>query len=366
MRISDRYIGGQVLSGTLAAVVVLGVVLVLGNLFKEIRPLLVDQKAPAALVLRFVVNVLPMSLMYTVPWGFLSAVLLVFGRMSAHHEITAMRVAGTGLVRLAVPVFLIGLVLSFASLWLNSRVVPVSKATIAQLVYQQASRDPGSLLKPGVVQGNFRGDGNSELKVLIESGGQGRVAGFHLHKLPGKDGAAAYVHAREAALAVDRAKGQLRLRLEDAFFEERKADGRVETAIAGSAEPLLIDLQDPGKRRARPGAMTNREIGRHLAENPGLAPERALRFRTEVWKRVSFSMASLAFAFVAVPLGMGARRRETSAGLVWSLLIGAGYFLVSMVAGQAGSESAVLGLLWLPNLVCVVLGIWLFRRARFR
>ena len=89
MRISDRYIGKQVLMGTLYAVMVLGVVLVLGNLFKKIQPLLVDQKAPLELVMRFVINVLPLSLMYTVPWGFLSAVLLVFGRLvraSGNHE----------------------------------------------------------------------------------------------------------------------------------------------------------------------------------------------------------------------------------------------------------------------------------------
>ncbi len=81
MRISDRYIGKQVFFGTVFAVLVLGVVLVLGNLFKQIQPLLVEQKAPLGLVLRFVGGVLPMSLIYTVPWGFLSAVLLVFGRL---------------------------------------------------------------------------------------------------------------------------------------------------------------------------------------------------------------------------------------------------------------------------------------------
>ena len=112
MRISDRYIGKQVLMGTLYAVLVLGLVLVLGNLFKKIQPLLVDQKAPLELVLRFVISVLPLSLMYTVPWGFLSAVLLVFGRLSSDQEITSFRVAGVSLVRLSAPVFVIGALLS--------------------------------------------------------------------------------------------------------------------------------------------------------------------------------------------------------------------------------------------------------------
>ena len=147
---------------------ILGLVLVLGNLFKKIQPLLVDQKAPMALVLRFVINVLPVSLIYTVPWGFLSAVLLVFGRLSSGNEITSFRVAGLSLVRLAAPVFVIGALLSLVSLWLNTTVVPRSMASSMQLIYEQARRDPDSLLKPGVVQGNFKGDGIDVQKVLIE------------------------------------------------------------------------------------------------------------------------------------------------------------------------------------------------------
>ena len=75
-----------------------------------------------------------MSLIYTVPWGFLSAVLLVFGRLSSDNEITSFRVAGLSLVRLAVPVFVIGALLSLLSLWLNTTVVPRSMATTMQLV----------------------------------------------------------------------------------------------------------------------------------------------------------------------------------------------------------------------------------------
>ena len=95
----------QVLIGTFTAVAVLACVLMLGNLFKKIEELLVDQNAPPEVVLRFALNVLPLSLMYTIPWGFLSAVLLVFGRLSSDQEITAFRVAGVSLTRLSMPVF---------------------------------------------------------------------------------------------------------------------------------------------------------------------------------------------------------------------------------------------------------------------
>ncbi|MCU0782224.1 MAG: LptF/LptG family permease, partial [Akkermansiaceae bacterium] len=112
MRISDRYIARQVLWGTLSAVALLSFVLLLGNLFKEMRPLLVDRQAPLALVLQFMLNAVTSSLMFSIPWGFLTVVLLVMGRMSAAQEITAFRVAGVGLTRLVVPVFVVAAGLS--------------------------------------------------------------------------------------------------------------------------------------------------------------------------------------------------------------------------------------------------------------
>lgn len=367
MRISDRYIGKQVLMGTLYAVLVLGLVLVLGNLFKKIQPLLVDQKAPVELVLRFVISVLPVSLMYTLPWGFLSAVLLVFGRLSSHQEITSFRVAGVSLVRLSAPVFAIGFLLSLLSLWLNIEVIPRSKATSMQLLYEQATRDPDSLLKPGVVQGNFRGSGSDVQKVLIEGKSGEWVEGFHFYQLPESElEDRTYVHAARAALAVDEPKSQLRVKLENAYFETHKADGRIEMVFAEKAEPLLIDLKNPKSRRFQAGTMTNAEILDAVATNRDFSASRKLKLRSEVTKRYSFSMACLAFAFIAVPLGLGSRRRDASGGLVISLLIGASYFLITMMAEQFDNHAEATAMLWAPNAACVLLGLFLFRRARFK
>ncbi len=145
MLLADRYIARQILLGTLYAIVVLSLVLVMGNLFKQARPLLVEQHAPLGLVLRFVINVLPFSLMFTIPWGFLSAVLLVFGRMSSDNEITSFRVAGLSLWRLSLPVFVIGAVFSGICLWINVNVVPHAKASLTEMIYEQVKRDPRSL-----------------------------------------------------------------------------------------------------------------------------------------------------------------------------------------------------------------------------
>jgi lipopolysaccharide export system permease protein len=365
MRISDRYIGKQVLLGTLFAILVLSLVLVLGNLFKQIRPLLVDRHAPLWLVLRFVMNVLPFSLMFTIPWGFLSAVLLVFGRLSSDHEIISFRVAGISLARLVVPVFVLAALLSAACLWLNVNVVPQAKASLTDLLYEQAKRDPRSLLSPGMVHAGLK-----DVKFFVEDQEQDSLIGLHLYRTPSDTAAdapaLAYLHAGRFTFVVDEAKKELRLKLYDASFETLKPNGSVEMFSAAEAEPYLIPFGVTRQEKSKASAMTNREIVAYLARHPELTAEQRVRYHAEITQRYSFSLACLAFAFVAVPLGIQSRRRDSSSGLLMSLLLGTAYFLFTILANESKSPSEASLTLWAPNVICIGVGLFLFRRAQFK
>ena len=366
MRLADRYIAKQVLVGTLYAIVVLSLVLVMGNLFKQVRPLLVEQHAPPGLVFRFILNVVPFSLMFTIPWGFLSAVILVFGRLSGENEITAFRVAGISLVRLALPVFVIAALLSGLCAWVNVNVVPHAKASLTEMLYEQVKRDPRSLLNPGLVQSRFENQ-----KVFVEKRVGDSLQGFHLYQVSNGDNgvaarAEAYVHAGEVSLVVDEDKKQLRLKLIDAFIEAKEEDGTSEFALVREAEPWLFDFGSVQYRKVRSSAMTNPEIRRYIAENPDLPEKKRVELGAEITKRYSLSLACLSFACVAVPLGMKARRKDTSGGLVLSLGIGMLYYLFTLAAEGFESDTAATLALWAPNVLCGLLGLHLFRRARFR
>lgn len=366
MLLFDRYIARQIIVGTVYAVVVLSLVLVMGNLFKQARPLLVEQQAPLGIVVRFAVNVLPFSLMFTIPWGFLSAILLVFGRMSSDREITSFRVAGVSLVRLSLPVFVIGALLSALCLWINVNVVPLAKASITELIYEQVKRDPRALLDPGMVQSKF-----ADQKVFVEARDGDALKGFHLYQVSnGEDGgpvrAEAYVHAGSVALVVDEEKKQLRLKLIDAFIESKPEDANPEIVFVDEAEPWLFDFGEDRKKKYRSSAMTNGEITSYLAANPDLEEEKKVSFRAEITKRYSFSLACLSFACVAVPLGLKSRRKDTSGGLVLSLVIGTAYFLFTVLADEFETDAGATFALWAPNVFCILLGLFLFRRARFR
>ena len=54
-------------------------------------------------MITFIAYVLPFSLIFTIPWGLLTAILLVYGRLSADNELIALRANGVSVTRVSVP-----------------------------------------------------------------------------------------------------------------------------------------------------------------------------------------------------------------------------------------------------------------------
>src|ERR1700716_3428208 len=110
MKLIDRVISRELLVNVLFAIVVLSLVLVVGNIFRKLLPLLVNHDVPVEFLLTFIAYVLPFSLIFTIPWGLLNALLLVFGRLSAENELVALRSNGVSIPRVCIPLAVIAIV----------------------------------------------------------------------------------------------------------------------------------------------------------------------------------------------------------------------------------------------------------------
>ncbi len=168
LSVTDRYLARQVISGTIFAVVLLCLVLVLGNIFKEIRPLLVEKGASIGLLGKFILYIFPFSLVFTIPWGFLASVLLVFGRLSSDQEIIGFRSSGRSLYRIALPVLISGALFSALCLWTNGSIAPRAKSAHKQLLYEALKDNPLRLLDPGIVD-------LQDIRMVQQPGGMGLV-----------------------------------------------------------------------------------------------------------------------------------------------------------------------------------------------
>ena len=103
MKLIDRFVSRELLVNVLFAIAVLSLVLVVGNIFRKLLPLLVNHDVPMEYLIAFIAYVLPFSLIFTIPWGLLTAILLVFGRLSADNELIALRSNGVSITRICIP-----------------------------------------------------------------------------------------------------------------------------------------------------------------------------------------------------------------------------------------------------------------------
>src|SRR5258708_35341644 len=119
MKLIDRFISRELIVNVLFAIAVLSLVLVVGNIFRKLLPLLVNHDVPMEYLITFIAYVLPFSLIFTIPWGLLTAILLVFGRLSADDELIALRSNGVSITRIAIPLGAIAVICTGICLCLN-------------------------------------------------------------------------------------------------------------------------------------------------------------------------------------------------------------------------------------------------------
>ncbi len=345
---------------------ILSGVFMLGNIFKEARPLFVGKHPSPLLVIEFILSVLPFSLMFTIPFSFLAAVMLVFGRLSGDNEIQSMRMAGHSLQRIAIPVFVIAAALSAFCLWLNVEVAPRAKSRVKTLLFEAVREDPNKFLDPGVVQTQLK-----DKRIYVRERKGDILYGLHIHDVGDEQNgyhSKTYTYAESARIYVDMENNQIQLHLENAFMMVPDNNGAMIPPKIGDVDPVLFDFDMNKKRRFKASSMTNSEIRAYLATEPELTSKQKAKFTQAITSRQSFSLACMAFALIGVPLGMGSRRKESSTGFVVSMAIGIGYFLFHIFAGQVKDDTSSVAtiLFWLPNILSVILAVWLFRRARFK
>lgn len=343
------------------AVVVLCLVLIMGILQRDIRELLVQYQAPMSLLVRFLVYTLPYPLMFAIPTGFFATVLMVFSRLSNHNELVGFRASGTGLMRLAAPVFILGFAFTIICLLISGWASPIAKRNARVLIDSTLKQDPLSLLAS-----------NSETKLpnvqaFVTEKTDDTLIRFHLYQLSDdKENPIPlnYIYASEVGLEVDRSQDEFILSFQQALMEELTEDDstppRVFTASTAEPWPLAFPSQEiPDK----PGYRTTFDLIQLLASK--LPEEKRNAILTEIQKRFALSLACLSFAFIAVPLGMSKSRRDSAnAGLITGIFVVKGYFILLIIGESLEDIPALsISLMWLPNILCIIFGCLLIRKT---
>jgi LPS export ABC transporter permease LptF len=361
MKLIDRYIGREIIVTALFAIGILSVVLVFGNIFKQLLDLLVNHDVPLEYILSFVGYILPFSLTFTIPWGFLTAVLLVFGKMSAENEILALRTSGLSMARLSLSLLVLVIVACGLCLWINLDVAPRAQEKMKSALFTIVTSNPIALFGSDHIISEFPGR-----KIYVEKTEGTNLRNILLYEMNDRDEPIRVVHAKRGELATDWANKQVLLKIFDARFEQRDDASpgdltKIRQGITMSEGVLPIplkELYEKNQRRRGLSQMTASELMNNKNDRQITAK------RTELNKRYSFSLASFAFALLGVPLAITAHRKETSIGFFFSLIIAFVYFFFIIIADTVRNNEKWHPelLMWAPNVIFIALGAWLFWR----
>lgn len=356
MRTLHRHLLGETLATLLVTVAVFTFVLLLGNILKDVLDLLASGRASLLLVGRSILLLIPFALAFALPIGMLTAALLVFGRLSADGEITALRAGGISLVSSVAPVVGLSILLSGLCLAFNCHVAPASRVAFKQ-VQQDILRAKGF---SSLIAGRYLDFGSLTLYARSASGTN--LSDILVYQV--SEGRRSLdLWAPEGAFSLDTNGWPDALVL-------RNAQGIVSLnnlqvpGFLSEWTTNLSNLRPDSLVKPKPSEMTYRQLQEELARRrdsgDALSP-----IRVQMHRQLSFSFACIGFTLVGIPLGLRSHRRETNIGVALALLLLTAYYAF-IILGQSLETRADLHphlILWIPNLLFQAVGAWLLVRA---
>jgi lipopolysaccharide export system permease protein len=366
-----RYLTGQMMAATAGAVAVLSAIIVLGNAFKQIFELLVNDELPISLIFKMVGLLIPQALTFTMPWGILVAALIVFGRMSQDLELQAIRAAGIGLIPLVAPVILFGLFISGICFYNNAVLVPLTLQKFKSVLLDIGRDNPAFLIRAGEAMDRFPG-----YRIYIGKKNGTDLTDINIWELDPAGIPRRNIRAEKGSLSADLDDLSLTITLQKARQEERGENAAdlngIRAGLSADQLPLKISLRsflNPDDMKDIRIAAMGDLAKRILSPVEGFVdPKQIYPMLTEMQKRISFALAPFTLLLVGIPLGIRVQRKETSVGVVISFfLVMAYYALILLAEGLKNRGGAYPELIvWMPNLILQGYGFFLLWRANFQ
>ena len=373
MRTLNRYIVFDYLVIFLAALGLITFVMTVGALVKAVD--LMARGISAALIARFFFQNIPYILSFSMPISTLFAALLLFGRLSMDSEISAMKSCGISLWRLAAPLILLSMLFSGICVYINSEVAPVAKYANRELLRTAGVEEPVNLLEEGRFIRDFPG-----LMIYVGRKNGTVVKDVVAYELDKTGGIKRSVRAKQGDIVADNINRILTVKLYNVRIEMPDAkdphDVSKTTYVNAEYYPIKLDFEKLLKSKVtakKRGLLTMGELVDRIRnverDFPLLsATDRLIektRLIVEANQRISIAVGCFSFMLIGIPLGVKSHRKETSAGMLISLVIVFAYYIFIVVA-KALADYPWLHpnlILWIPLIVAQFLGLWLVRRS---
>ncbi|SDC09087.1 MULTISPECIES: LptF/LptG family permease [unclassified Candidatus Frackibacter] len=362
MKIIDRYILKELMGPFLFGVFAFTSIFIGTDILFELAGLMIDWGVSMGTAGKLFLLSLPEVVVLTFPMAMLLATLLSLGRLSGDSEVVALKAGGVSFIRLVIPVLVVALLISGLTIFLNETLVPTSKDSYRQIVWDIKHRE-----KMPTTQKNLR------MTPIDKKTGKVDYI-FYAYRFDGSD------LTMDDVTLQDYSNGKL-----VQVIEAKKArwtdeqwqfiDGTIYDVNSKGLVPsmkfnkyfvkkLKRTPSEVSRAQKDPDEMSLKELSKRIKirEEEG---RKTASLKVLYYQRYAIPFSCFIFALIGAPLGVQPNRSGASIGLGLSIVIIFIYYTfmtIGSTLGQAGTLSPILGA-WLQNIVFAIVGIGLMIKS---
>ncbi len=358
-----KYIAREVGVPTLLALVVFTFVLLMGRILK-LMELVINKGVPALDILKLFSFLVPSFLVITLPLAFLLGIMLGFGRLCADSEIIALKSSGVSLYHMFRPVLVLAFLTALTTGLLTLVLGPAGNRSFREQIFNIAAKRANVGIQPHVFNDEF-----DDLVLYIDDvDKKGNVFRGVMISDQRTGSSPSIIFAQQGRIFSDPQALTLTLRIENGTVHRATPGKEADQIIRFSTYDVNLNmgqqLEQAEKRPPKPAEIGSQELVQVLFSD-NESPSEKTKLSIEFHSRLIFPLAPLLFALVGVPLGVHSQRSGRSGNFSVALLIFLGYYLSFSLAETLVAESGfpVALTLWVPSLIFLVGGLYLFQRA---
>ncbi len=372
MRTLHRFVLVDFLVNFAISLAVLTLVLYMGAIMKALD--YVAKGVPGAVLVQIFTLNIPYILTFSIPISIITATLLLFGRLSMEGEYTAMRAGGISTWQIISPVVLASLAFTLICLFIQVDVAPKSRFALRKALVDIEEIDPVDLLD----EGRFVRFPRLEIYITHKNGY--KLKDIEVYELDGRGSVVQTIRAKTGTVEPRPDLMLMRVMLQDAQVQYPDGENPADLTRARvidmenydfdvSYEELLRDKDIIPKLKD----MTARQLLACIGDvnlfydlQGDKREARRMQAIVEAHKRITLSVACLAFTLIGIPLGIKSKRKESSSGIGVSLLVVVVFYGFIIAAENLTRKPWAYPdmILWVPTVFAQGLGLVLLRRMR--
>ena len=347
-------------------------VMCVGTVIKAVD--LISRGVSGFVILKFFAVSIPSILSYTVPMSTLTTVLLIFSRMSMDGEITALKSCGMNMWQIIAAPVMLSIIMSSFCLYLNSYAAPNSHYAQRQQLREVGVEGPINLLEEGRFVRDF-----PNIMIYVGKKEGNNVKDVVVYELDER-GVKRSVRAKTGTINPDKEKNVLLVDLFDVRIDQPDRDRPMDLSkskhVSAKKYPVRLDFSkiwDTGKLSKKVADMTLNDLVQAIQDAHLYFGDmsdqdimlRKMKMLVDANQRLARSVSCFAFTLIGIPLGMRSRRRDSSVGVIISLLLVFVFYLF-IITADALVESPEWRpdlITWIPVIAAEIAGFILIRKS---